>query len=163
MTDAQHRQIRIRIVAHEIGMKSRIVIEAHRDLFRPVHDMTVGEQVAIGREEKTRAAGLLSAPPACAGAGRTRRLDEGHRGRHPLERADHRAGVGVEQRRIIDFGCTAPRCHGTVVCSPLRPQHAQLKIILGCAESPSTMSLFTRRTKLAGSSNSPPSASIAWS
>ncbi len=79
--DAQHRQIRIRIVAHEVGMEPRIVIQTHGDLIRPVHDMTVGEQIAIRREEKTRPAGLLPragrVPPARTGPATSMKVTAG--------------------------------------------------------------------------------------
>src|SRR5258708_40223035 len=86
-------------------------------------------------------------------------LDERDRRRHSLQRADHRAGVGVEQGIVAAGRIIARVLRG----NPLRRQHAQPNMIFGCAARPSTINRLTRRTKIAGSSTPPPSASMAWS
>src|ERR1700688_3335872 len=111
--------------------------------------MTVGQQVTVRGKEKARPAAQHATAIARARTCRRAALDfdEGYRRRHALQRADHCAGVGIEQLLIVRS--TAG------VGGPLRRQHVQLRMIFGCAESPSTMSRFTRRTKIAGSSSSP--------
>src|ERR1700719_1799731 len=144
--------------------------------------MTVGQQVSVGREQKARTAAPFSttiarSPPRTPG-----HFDEGDGRGDAFQGADDRAGIGVEQwpvivlrsvvlRAIVLGGVVTGPCPRVAVTGdplrrqrvPLRCRHVQLRIIFGCADNPSTMSRFTRRTKIAGSSNSPPSASIAWS
>ena len=129
-----------------------------------VHDMAVGEQIAVGREQKTGTAACGAGGARPGARVRACHLDESHRGRDPLQGADHRARIGIEQRRIVDRHRTCRPASSSAVRSPLRRQHASAQNDLRLrAQSPSTMSRLTRRTKVAGSSSSPPSASIAWS
>src|SRR5258708_12173911 len=50
----QHREIGFRIVADEISRQLAAVREAYRQLARPMDDMAVGEQVAVGGNKETR-------------------------------------------------------------------------------------------------------------
>jgi len=128
VSDAQHRQVRVRIIAHHIGIEARVIIQAHLDLVRTLHDMTVGQQVAVRREKKARTAALHRTAIAGArgGSRAVHYFDEGYRRRGPLQSADHRAGVGIEQRRIIAGpGCITGRIItlGVVGGDPLGHQH----------------------------------------
>src|SRR6266436_1500130 len=135
-----------------------VVVQTRRDAVGALHDVTIGQQVAVGREQETRSAAVRWSPSRRA-RGAVLHFDESHGRRHALERADHGAGVGIEQRGIVFRRFLLNALH----TGPARLEHRQLKMIFGAAARPSTMSLFTRRTKIAGSSRSPPSASIAWS
>ena len=46
-------KIRVRIIADEIGRHAGLLVQAHDQPLGAVHDMTVGEQIAVGREKKT--------------------------------------------------------------------------------------------------------------
>jgi hypothetical protein len=64
--DAQHREIRVRIVADQVGAEAGVVVQAHV-ISSAVHHMTVGQQIAVGREQKSRtAAARAGAAPFAA-------------------------------------------------------------------------------------------------
>jgi hypothetical protein len=86
---AEHGKIRVRIVADEVGGKPASVGERNHQITRPVDDVAVGQQVAIGRDEesRTRPARSCIAPDFDMDNGRIRR----RRG------AGYCPGIGIEQ------------------------------------------------------------------
>ena len=53
--DAQHGEIRVRIVTDEVRHEIPTVRQRHADRFAPCDDVTVGENQAVGREDESRA------------------------------------------------------------------------------------------------------------
>jgi hypothetical protein len=67
--DAQHRQVRVRIVADQVSAEAGVVVQAHRNLIGALDHVAVGQQIAVGREQKARtAAARRSALPAAGRA-----------------------------------------------------------------------------------------------
>jgi hypothetical protein len=54
---AQHGEIGVRVVANQIGRQPPAIEQCHVDAFALGHDMTVGENQPVVREDEPRAAG----------------------------------------------------------------------------------------------------------
>ena len=98
--DAQHGEVRVGIAADQIGFDAGLFVQAHDQPLGAVHDMTVGEQIAVGREQESRTARVPRIARRAAGAA-LRDLDEGDGRSDALQGADHGAGIGIEDRRVI--------------------------------------------------------------
>ena len=77
------REIRIRILADELGRERSPVGERDVDALRVVHDVAVGENQAVRRDDKARALAAVSAAIAAAS-----QLDRDDRWANLLDRAD---------------------------------------------------------------------------
>ncbi len=51
--DTQHGKVRVGIVADEIGFDAGLFVQAHDQPRGAVHDMTVGEQIAVRRKQES--------------------------------------------------------------------------------------------------------------
>ena len=74
-----------------------------RASLHPLHDVLVGEQVAVGRHHDAGA--CAAAGPL--GLGRAANIDAHHRGADGLDGADHGGGVGIE--RSLTWHCSLRR------------------------------------------------------
>ena len=75
------------------------VLQRDLDVFRAVHDVTVGQHQPVGCEEEARARAAAVPVRAAAPAARSRcmRLDVDDRGSDLFRRTDHSARIGVHQ------------------------------------------------------------------
>ena len=58
--DSDHRQVGIWIITHQVGLKPTAVGQCHFDLAGIMHDMTIGQDEAVRREEEPRASSLAT-------------------------------------------------------------------------------------------------------
>jgi len=58
--DADYRKVGIGIVADQIGLRAAAVAEGDIDAPRAAHDVAVGENVAVWREDEARAGRMRS-------------------------------------------------------------------------------------------------------
>ena len=71
-------EIRIRVASHEVCAEAGVVVEAHADLGGAVHHMAVGEEIAVRREQETRAGAAARAACAAVGLARQAALLDSH-------------------------------------------------------------------------------------
>jgi hypothetical protein len=100
LREADHREVGRRVVAHELARDRLAVVGDRRELARAVHDVAVGEDEAVGREDEARARADRLAAPAAGVA----HLQLQHRRAHARDHAGHRLRVGVEQRAVVRSG-----------------------------------------------------------
>ena len=98
--EAEDGQVRVRIVADDVGAKRTAVGERDDDLRRTRHDVAVREDEAVRGEEEARAAAAADIDLRDGGADDLHRLNDGAR-------------VRVEQRVVVaQLGL---RRHGAIV------------------------------------------------
>src|SRR6201987_1738322 len=68
--DAQHREIRARILEHHLGFEFALVRKRYPDLIRSLDDVVVGDHEALGVDEDTRAKRTLDLVARSAGRAR---------------------------------------------------------------------------------------------
>ena len=59
--DFQQRKVGRRVLADELGLERAAVVELHFELRGPVHDVVVGDDIAVLGDDDTRTAGTLLA------------------------------------------------------------------------------------------------------
>jgi hypothetical protein len=98
---AQQREIGVGIDAEHAGIGDHALAVAQADLLRGADDVAVGQHQAVRRNDDAGAEPAALARIRRARAG----FDANHRGADTFGDADHRIGIGVEQRLIVGGGC----------------------------------------------------------
>src|ERR671935_1230379 len=102
--DSDDREIRIGVVSHQIGTKAATIRQRHLDRTGLMHDVAVGQNEAIWRENKPRAAAVCLLRATCIGGLRSLQplpnIDIDHRRADFLGRADDSLRVGVKELNI---------------------------------------------------------------
>jgi hypothetical protein len=92
---AHDGKIGIGVIADHAGSAARAVDQCHVDRGRPGHDMAVGNDESVGREQKT---GATTAPFAS----RRARLDVHDSGRDSRSRRGHGGRVRIEKLAVVE-------------------------------------------------------------
>src|SRR4051794_5059495 len=91
--DADHREIRVRIIADELGRYNAGIVQRDLQPHRPTHHVAVREDKAIRRDKESAAGASVSADAF--------RSDIYHARRYSIHHARDRAAVAIEQFRIF--------------------------------------------------------------
>ena len=95
--EPQHGEIGVRVVADQSRRESAPVGKGRLDLAGAADHMAVGQDIGVGREDDAGAG-------AVAAFVRSGDLQVKDRGADPVDRADHRARIGVEQSEVLGRG-----------------------------------------------------------
>ena len=122
--EPNHGEIGRRIVADELDAEPVAVGRLGRELPAVVHDVAIGDRVAVGRDQEAGAA--AAAPVAVLPR------DADHRRRHGLDDVDHRLRIGVEQVGVARGAVGRPRPRNITTCvfAPIRVVNQPTKVRL---------------------------------
>ena len=98
--NANHGEISIRIVSDKLGARFPAVGKIDYDFARTMHDVAIGQNKTIRRDDESRAAAAARAVGP--------RFDVHHRRRDPVDRTDDGARIFVEQSDISLAGADGP-------------------------------------------------------
>jgi hypothetical protein len=126
LVDADHGQIRIRIIPDELGRGSSSIPQGDMNFVGAMDDVTIGKYETIGGKDKTRpaATGALSLSESRTGWSvvRVTHFNIDNCRADNFGGMDHRLRVGVEQRqfigRLLGVGCALVR-DAVVRCVPI--------------------------------------------
>ncbi len=97
--NAQHRQVRVRVFAHQMRVRPAAVVQRHFNLARAVHHVAVRQHQSVRADDETRAAARARVSPRPRHA--LVDFDVHHRMADLVRGLHHRAGIGVQQVAIL--------------------------------------------------------------